>query len=355
MSTTTDTQHQLTRALREITERAGPIDRAQADPVEDLQRLAASVDLFDVGATALPEAAGVIEAVARHSLAVGFLAWAQRMTSEYLAFGPRSPYLTERLADVQRVHRRGVSAMAAGQRQAVGLDPAPVTATPDAAGGYRVSGTVAWASNVDPGAVVVLTANLPDGGGTRVLAIDASDISFRPAPALLALDATASGSLTLDDVPVPAQAVVAEDLRQCLDSIRPRFLLLQTAFCSGVAAESLDQCRPRLTGTAELYGPDHTELTDRYAGARERLHAFTRTEADNPGTLPIVRLLELRLELAALATTCSRLGLDIEGGRGYAIASAANRRFREASFLPVQSPSESQLRWELARAREAQQ
>lgn len=353
MSTATETQHQLSAALHEITERAGPIDRAQADPVEDLRRLAAAVDLFDVDATALPEAVSTIEDVSRHSLAVGFLAWAQRMTGEYLATKPHSPYLAERRSDVARVHRRGVSAMAGGQRQAVGLDPTPITATPDEAGGYRVTGTVAWASNVDPGAVVVLTANLPDGG-TRVLAVDASEISFRPAPPLLALDATASGALTLEDVPVPAQAVIAEDLLACLAGIRPRFLLLQGAFCSGVAAESLDQAGGRLTGTAELYGPDHAALTDRYTSARERLHSFAATEASEPGTLPLPQLLELRLELAALATNCSRLSLDVEGGRGYAVASAANRRFREAAFLPVQSPSESQLRWELARAREGQ-
>ncbi len=32
---------------------------------------------------------------------------------------------------------------------------------------------------------------------------------------------------------------------------------------------------------------------------------------------------------------------------GYAQDAPANRRMREAAFLPVQSPSQSQLRWEL--------
>jgi hypothetical protein len=43
----------------------------------------------------------------------------------------------------------------------------------------------------------------------------------------------------------------------------------------------------------------------------------------------------------------TRLESTVVGGAGYAVGSPANRRFREAAFLPVQSPSEGQLRWEL--------
>ena len=41
--------------------------------------------------------------------------------------------------------------------------------------------------------------------------------------------------------------------------------------------------------------------------------------------------------------------LEVVGGRGYAMSSPTARRAREAAFLPVQSPSQSQLRWELDR------
>ena len=49
-----------------------------------------------------------------------------------------------------------------------------------------------------------------------------------------------------------------------------------------------------------------------------------------------------------LAQRATRLELTLAGGRGYLAANAANRRFREAAFLPVQSPSEGHLRWELS-------
>ena len=44
-----------------------------------------------------------------------------------------------------------------------------------------------------------------------------------------------------------------------------------------------------------------------------------------------------------------KLTVRTAGGKGYASGTAASRRYREAAFIPVQSPSEAQLRWELGR------
>lgn len=339
----------LTDLLPGIAERAGAIDRCEVDPLDDLRVLAARLDLFDARTTSWAHAVQVVEAVARESLTVGFVAWAHRMAVEYLTLAPGSALTSARLADLAAVRRRGVTAMAAGQRQAVGLEAAPVTATPDGAGGYRLGGTVAWASNLAADSVVVLAANLPDGG-TRVLAVDAADLVVRPAPDLLGLNATASGSLVIEDVHVPAEAVASTDLHAFTAAVRPRFLLLQTAFCSGVTGASLDASRARLSGTGAVYTDDHEGLTDRYARLHDRLHAYAAQEVAAPGTVAAGDLIALRLDGTTLATASTRLGLALDGGRGYAVASATNRRFREASFLPVQSPSEAQLRWELARA-----
>jgi hypothetical protein len=37
----------------------------------------------------------------------------------------------------------------------------------------------------------------------------------------------------------------------------------------------------------------------------------------------------------------------MRGGRAFRVADAANRRFREASFLPIQAPTDAQPTWEL--------
>ena len=56
-------------------------------------------------------------------------------------------------------------------------------------------------------------------------------------------------------------------------------------------------------------------------------------------------------DTASAAVAASSIEVRVAGGAGYAKSSPASRRFREAAFIPVQSHSESQLRWELAKAR----
>ena len=55
----------------------------------------------------------------------------------------------------------------------------------------------------------------------------------------------------------------------------------------------------------------------------------------------------LRLDAAHLATSATQLELAVKGGGAYAASSPTARRVREALFLPVQSPTEAQLQWEL--------
>jgi hypothetical protein len=57
--------------------------------------------------------------------------------------------------------------------------------------------------------------------------------------------------------------------------------------------------------------------------------------------------LSLRLEASHLATRATQLELAARGGSAYLHGSATARRVREALFIPVQSPTEAQLRWEL--------
>jgi alkylation response protein AidB-like acyl-CoA dehydrogenase len=58
----------------------------------------------------------------------------------------------------------------------------------------------------------------------------------------------------------------------------------------------------------------------------------------------------LRLEVGRLGVDATRHEVTVRGGAGYLAGGATARRFREAAFLPIQSPTEAQLRWELSRS-----
>ncbi len=220
----------------------------------------------------------------------------------------------------------------------------PITAERDDSGGLRVSGPIRWASNVFADALIVLPASDADGG-TYVVAVDADadGVFVDPAPELMALASTASTSLRLERVKVSPDRIISTDLHQFVGRIRPTFLLLQTAFCIGVGRAAISGGGQRTGGLGEQFRDDLTGLVAEADRLQQRLYRL----AADPARGATPDFIRLRLDAATLAVEATRLELALAGGAGYALGTAANRRFREAAFLPIQSPSEGQLRWEL--------
>ncbi|GAS89228.1 acyl-CoA dehydrogenase family protein [Mycolicibacterium brisbanense] len=333
----------LSRICDNVSERAAALDEHRADVRADLAQIGAA-GLFDLGFGTgdLPDMVTVIDEIAAHSLAVGFSAWAHRMTLEYLR---RASYaLPDNIFGQLRSGRRpGVTAMAAGLRYVAGLEALPVTAQHDA-DGLRVTGPIRWASNVFDDALIVLPA-AGDAGETYVVAVDVAQpgVAVNPEPNLMALGATGSTSLRLTDVAVSSDRILSTDLAGFIAAVRPPFLLLQTAFCVGVTRAAVSAAEQVTGGLAGEFADQLTGIAERSRALRDDLYA----RAVDPSAVPVPDLIRLRLLTAQLAIEATRLECTLTGGAAYALGSPANRRFREAAFLPVQSPSEGQLRWEL--------
>ncbi|MGV0625891.1 acyl-CoA dehydrogenase family protein [Mycolicibacter minnesotensis] len=325
--------------------RAEALDTGDLDVRADLARFGAA-GLFDAALreNGLPELVSTIERTAESSLAVGFSLWAHTMAVSYLAQAP-APARQGRLDALCSGDRPGVTAMAAGLKQVAGLGPVPLVADGDE-GRLRISGPIHWASNVFDDSVIVLPARRADGT-TLVAVVDADQagITVAPAPDLMALGATASTSLRLHEVTVTPEQVLTTDLASFVQTVRPTFLLLQTAFCVGVATAALDGARSCGGTLAQQFSAEQAELDERVQVLRNTLFAL----AERPHSAELADIIRLRLDTATAAVSATRLESTLAGGAGYATRSAANRRFREATFLPIQSPSEGQLRWELSR------
>ncbi|MFC4947283.1 hypothetical protein [Pseudonocardia sp. GCM10023141] len=314
---------------------AGDVDRGHADLRDGLRFLGAA-GLLDTG---LDAGVALVEAIAGECMSSAFSLWAQRMV---LAFLPPEAAPRPGLADGTVV---GSTAMAPALRDVAGIEPVPVLATP-AGTGLRLDGPIRWASNLFPDAVVVLPARLPDGGRAVVrIGLGDPGVQVKPAPELLALSATASSSVRLDGVEVGPDAILSTDLPGFVRVIRPAFLLSQTAFCAGLAARAVEGAAEHAVGiNADLAG-DVAFVAARVRSVRERLHAWAADPAE-PGR---AELLQLRLDAAGAAGEATRLESTTSGGAGFMATSDVSRRLREAAFLPVQSPTEGQLRWELSR------
>jgi alkylation response protein AidB-like acyl-CoA dehydrogenase len=91
-------------------------------------------------------------------------------------------------------------------------------------------------------------------------------------------------------------------------------------------------------------------LTTELAAVESQVAAAAAT-VGGPTTPAKRDLLTLRLAAAETVSAAAALEIRTAGGKGYARRTDASRRFREAAFIPVQSPSEAQLRWELRAGR----
>lgn len=312
-----------------------------------LERLgrAGLLDVGTGGSDGLVAQFEVLSTLAEQSLSIAFSAWAHRMVAEYVSVGRSSSFgsgLGRRLSTGELI---GSTAMAPALRAQLGLGSVGLTARRDAEG-LVVDGAVAWASNLYPGRVVIVAAVELDNGEHAVVALtpEIGGVTIAPPRPLLALDATRSSSIVVTDAHVPFDQVLSWDLPGFLTKVRPVFLFLQTAFCLGLAAGSIgESTRIELAGPIEVLEGDLTRVKKDHE--RIRREAIDTVEDAN---VSIAWLIGLRLEAATLAQRAVAIETRIAGGRGYLAESGVSRRYREAAFLPIQSPTESQLRWELS-------
>jgi alkylation response protein AidB-like acyl-CoA dehydrogenase len=340
---------QLTGEIAErIAGTAAALDRGEHDTRSNVELLARA-GLVGLGAPAnhdggLPAMASVIAELAGHCMSTAFSVWAHRMTMEYLAAADTawSRPAAERLF---RGEVLGVTGMASAFKDAAGCGSLELNALP-ADGGYRLGGTLRWASNLYAESLMVTAARTESGEKFVVgLPLSANGVKIADHFDLLALGSTASSSITLDEVYVGADQILSHDIGSFLTGVRPTFLVLQSAICVGLARRSLHGAEANLGGVNSIFADDVDALRTELARVESTLAAFAAAVGEvTPGKR---ELLELRLSAAELVTDAAALEIRTAGGKGYASRTDASRRFREAAFIPVQSPSEAQLRWEL--------
>jgi alkylation response protein AidB-like acyl-CoA dehydrogenase len=269
------------------------------------------------------------------------------MTIEYL-FTAATEFSSAAAQPLLAGKAPGVTGMAAAFKEASGCGSLELTAT-TVTGGYRVSGPIRWASNLYPDSTMV-TAVRTDTGEKLIVALplNTPGVNVGEHFDLLAMGSTASSYLNLDGAHVPAPQVLSRDFEAFLNSVRPTFLVLQSAMCLGLTRTALDQARLGLGGVNTVFSDDVDRVADQLVAAEATL---AKLAAAVGGAEPPTKkeLLSLRLAAAELSSASADLEVRTAGGKGYASRTPASRRYREAAFIPVQSPSEGQLRWELAR------
>ncbi len=296
----------------------------------------------------LGRVAETIATVAYSDMSSAFSLWCHRMVMEYLSWAPAGslPRATA-LPRLTRTELLGSTALASAMANYLGQAPLPIVAQREGES-VVLNGRVSWASNLFPPDFLMVTAASVNDDRRFIVAIpgDAAGLCVDPYPRLLALQATGSSSVMLRDVRLGLEWIVTDDFESFIKGVRPTFLLLQSSFCWGLAHRALTEACQALRGVNEIFQSDLEALELR----SKRLANLIRAGlSDHQRTIPIRDLVQLRLDCAQLATAAVALEAKAIGGRGYVHISPTARRLREATFLPIQAPTEGQLRWELSR------
>jgi alkylation response protein AidB-like acyl-CoA dehydrogenase len=187
-----------------------------------------------------------------------------------------------------------------------------------------------------------------DGAGPLVAALPSDRPGLRRSGDLdlIALRGTHTAALQIDELALDEADVIALDARAWLPGVRPAFLGLQCGLSIGLARTSLAVAR-QLGGAAravleEPVARAQAALDEAAAGLRAGLDAGDFVAAPVP-------LFRLRIRLAEIALAAVQLELQASGGRAYHRDQPLGfaRRWREAAFLPIVTPSLVQLQGEL--------
>lgn len=337
--------------LEDIRAHAGALDRGEQHSRRSFTALG-DAGLLGVGAPGnvdggLPDMAEVIRLISGECMSTGFSLWAHRMAVEYLLTAATS-FSMAAAQPLLAGTTPGVTGMASAFKEAAGCGSLELTATP-VADGYELSGPIRWASNLYRDSTMV-TAARTDAGEKLIVALplDTPGVCIGDHFDLLAMGSTASSYLTLKGARIGSEQVLSRDFDGFLQAVRPTFLVLQSAMCLGLTRATVEESRRGLTGVNAVFAAEVESIAGKLACAEMTL-AGLAAAIGGPEQPTKRQLLELRLTAAELSSASADLEIRTAGGKGYASRTGANRRYREAAFIPVQSPSEAQLRWELAR------
>lgn len=360
MSTTTRTTFLTDNARADIQKSAIAFD-TQTQQASTVLPLLAQHDLIRIG---LPHSAGghggdvrdairAITEVATHSLTAAFVLWSQRAFIHYLQ-ATNNEAAKARWWDALL---RGEIAGAVGLSNVIKflsrIESLQVSATKHDDQNWQLNGVLPWVSNVRTQGFVVAAAVQREGALPMVLALESTLEGFERSPDLdlLGMRASNTAALKLNNVIAQPHSVLAEAGPPSLKAARPGFLGMQCALSMGLSRASLQAAADASGARTSLHG----RITEAQKTLAQIENNLLEGVLDDRWVIDVIPLFESRMQLAALVQEALQLELQATGGKAYLLDQQPEfaRRWRESAFIPVVTPSLTQLEGEIAQSKAA--
>ncbi len=315
-----------------------------------------------------------IAALAEHSMTASFVLWSHRTYIECVIRSNNDSLRERELPRLLAGDWAGAVGMSNAMKFLCGLEPLEVVARPvervldrplerqlerplerlpDQAGEpqpqWRVDGVLPWVTNLHlQGFSVAAAAQPATPGPVPVFAFrsDLPGVQRSEDLALIGLRGSDVAAVRLDGVPVGAEHRLHDNLTVWLPQVRPQFLGFQCGMSIGLARASIaatqgllgrrEALQPQLSALRQSLALDTGELLD---GLQSGLFS------SDPAAL-----FHLRIALARHVQQALYLELQAWGGRAYLDDQAPGfaRRWRESAFIPIITPSLTQLEIQLS-------
>jgi alkylation response protein AidB-like acyl-CoA dehydrogenase len=294
--------------------------------------------------------------VSRVCGATGFMVWCHEVCGVYMEQSG-NPAL---MGEVLERHNRGVTLGATGMSNPMktfaGIETFLLHAR-KVDGGYVVSGTLPWVSNLGPDHYFGAVADVQGAAGTVqseimfLIRCDAPGVELRNCPSFSAMEGTNTWAVRLTNYFVGADEMIADPVRPFIGRIRAAFILLQTGMGLGVAQGAIDsmwKVERTLGHVNEFLDDRPDDLQAELDDLTARIMVLAQTPFGTDKEF-LIDVLDARAHASELALRAAQSALLHQGARGYLMSSEVQRRVRESHFVAIVTPAIKHLRKEIAR------
>lgn len=315
----------------------------------------AGADLFRIGVPTawggvggdVRDAVAAIAAVSEQSLAAGFMFWGHRAFIEYLLQSTNEPLRERWLPALLAGRHAGATGLSNAMKFLSGIEALQVRAQADGTG-WRLDGALPWATNLRTGRFIVAAAVERVGGVPFIAALpsDRLGLSRSDDLDLIAMRGSDTASLKVEALAIDASDVIADNARDYLPRVRPAFLGLQCGLSIGLTRAALAAAQAIGGSSRAVLQPP---IDEAQVALQQSVNALNEGLSDQRFVAQAAGLFRLRIRLAELVQQAVSLELQASGGRAYHRDQPLGfaRRWREAAFIPIVTPSLTQLQGEL--------
>ncbi|RQT41465.1 acyl-CoA dehydrogenase family protein [Burkholderia cepacia] len=301
----------------------------------------------------IADAIDTVAGVAQRSLTAAFVLWGHRTFIEYVLQSDNDALRARWLTPLLDGEVAGATGLSNAMKYLSDIEPLQMHAA-RSGNAFVLNGSLPWITNLRrEGFIAAAAFDHDDGTPPSVFAIphDARGVERSDDLDLIGLRASNTAALRVSDTVLDESYRLAADAPAWLARVRPAFLGLQCGMSIGLARRALlatlDASEPSRASIGAEIRELETTLADQAAQLKRGVLDGTFLHAP-------AAMFELRIALVETVSQAVSLEVQATGGRGYLRGqSGSARRVREASFIPIVTPSLVQLKSQLARHRRA--